>query len=84
MIHFARVDHSPRLQRVLELLEDGVEHTTKDIIKACDVCAVNSIISELRRNGCEIVTRDNGFNDSGAHVYSYRWLKKELQLSAGI
>ncbi|ALO46607.1 hypothetical protein [Pseudohongiella spirulinae] len=50
----AKVDNSERLQRVLKLLKDGREHSTLDIIQAGNVCAVNSIISELRANGYQI------------------------------
>lgn len=45
---------SDRLQRVHALLSDGQARTTMDIIKAADVCAVNSIVAELRENGDSI------------------------------
>ena len=47
----ARIQTSPRLKRVGDYLSDGREHTTLDIVQACQVCAVNSIIAELRQNG---------------------------------
>lgn len=47
----ARVEKSERLQRVDALLADGAHHSTLDIIQRAGVCAVNSIISELRANG---------------------------------
>ena len=50
--HYAKIENSPRLQRTLTLLSDGQWHTTRGIIKIADVCAVNSIISELRSNLC--------------------------------
>ena len=53
-IHSARLETSERLQRVLEVLSDGKPHTTREIIMAADVCAVNTIVSELRDNGCSI------------------------------
>jgi len=46
---------SPRLQRVLALLGDGRPHTTREIVRRAHVVAVNSIISELRANGAEIL-----------------------------
>ncbi len=56
-IRYARVENSPRLQRALDLLQDGQWHSTRDIVRAADVCAVNSIITELRCNGYDIITR---------------------------
>ncbi len=47
----ARLEKSKRLQRVKALLESGYEYSTMDIIQRAQVCAVNSIISELRDNG---------------------------------
>lgn len=53
----AKLETSDRLQRVDALLADGREYSTRDIIIACDVCAVNSIAAELRANGRDIRTR---------------------------
>ena len=39
----ASIESSDRLNRVLELLSQGGEFTTLDIIKEANVCAVNSI-----------------------------------------
>lgn len=50
----AQLTKSDRLKRVRDVLLDGLKHTTRDIIQAAEVCAVNSIISELRLNGCQI------------------------------
>lgn len=47
----AKLDKSDRLKRVDSLLSDGRSHSTLDIIFEAGVCAVNSIISELRANG---------------------------------
>jgi len=33
---------------------DGNRHTTRDIIRKARVCAVNSIISEIRDNGFKV------------------------------
>ena len=54
-MHAAKLENSPRLQRVLSFLRRTHKPTTRDIIKACDVCAVNSIIAELN-------DKTNGFN----------------------
>jgi biotin operon repressor len=53
----ASIERSERLQRVLWLLLDGNWHSTLDIIRRADVCAVNSCISELRANGLRIECR---------------------------
>lgn len=59
-LHAARLESSPRLQRVADLLADGREHTTMEIIQAAGVCDVNSIVAELRSNGFEIFCRRCG------------------------
>jgi hypothetical protein len=51
----ASLERSKRLQRVAKLLSDGQEHSTLDIFTKANVCAVNSIISELRDNGMNIL-----------------------------
>jgi hypothetical protein len=60
LMHFARFDKSDRLQRVYHLLLEGPQ-TTMDIIQKAGVCAVSSIISELRAQGirveCEPIKR---------------------------
>ncbi|MCL6619470.1 MAG: hypothetical protein K6T33_06730 [Thermomonas hydrothermalis] len=66
-MHAASVEKSERLQRVLWLLLDEQWHTTMDIIDGARVCAVNSIIAELRANGLRIETRR-----MGRGVYAYR------------
>ena len=53
-MHAAKIENSPRLQRVYHALRIHKKLTTLDIIKIAGVCAVNSIISELRRNGITI------------------------------
>jgi hypothetical protein len=53
-MHAARLDHSDRLRAVSDLLADGLEHSTMEIIHAAQVCAVSAIISELRVNGLAI------------------------------
>ncbi|MCX8017056.1 MAG: hypothetical protein N2690_04020 [Rhodocyclaceae bacterium] len=50
-MHAARIETSPRLRRVLELLSDGRAKTTLEIVAGAGVCAVNSCIAELRANG---------------------------------
>ena len=70
----ARIETSARLQRVRDLLGDGREHSTLDIVRGARVCAVNSIIHELRCNGmlidCRIITNPA----DGARTWLYRML----------
>lgn len=53
-MHHATLKTSPRLRRVYALLSDGGPHTTREIIQEAGVCAVNSIIAELRANDINI------------------------------
>jgi len=57
------------LQRVFKLLSKGGEYTTLEIIQKAGVCAVNSIISELRANGYEISCQRR------ANKWFYRMIK---------
>ena len=56
-IRAAKIENSDRLRRVLALLSSGGWHGTWEIMQTAQVCAVNSIISELRENGIQIETR---------------------------
>lgn len=56
----ASIQKSDRLARVLDLLSQGGEYSTLDIIKQANVCAVNSIIAELRQNGIDINCQRRG------------------------
>lgn len=53
-MHAASIEKSDRLRRVDALLADGLPHSTMEIIENAHVCAVNSIIAELRANGRDI------------------------------
>ncbi len=59
-MHSASLQKSERLTRVLDLLRVGKELSTLDIIEKAHVCAVNSIISELRQNGINISCKRKG------------------------
>jgi hypothetical protein len=56
----ANFEKSDRLQRVFKLLRRGGEYTTLDIVTKAQVCAVNSIIAELRQNGYNISCQRRG------------------------
>lgn len=53
----ADINRSERLRRVDRLLASGLEYSTMAIIREANVCAVNSIVAELRENGRVIICR---------------------------
>lgn len=76
-MHAARLDRSPRLQRVLDVLRDGREHSTLDLVRSAGVCAVNSCVAELRAQGhridCRVEVAD------GERRWYYRWQRDAYQ-----
>ena len=76
-IKAAKLENSPRLQRVAKYLSDGKPHTTRDIQIACDVCCVGTIVSELR-------DEQNGFDITCTQVakgrFEYTMIGGETQL----
>ncbi|OBS10809.1 hypothetical protein [Acidihalobacter prosperus] len=58
-MHAARIENSPRLQRVAQVLADGQEHSTLEIVARAQVMAVSATIAELRANGRNIVCRQD-------------------------
>ena len=71
-MHAARFERSERLQRAHALLSDGDWHSTRDLVANAQICAVNSVIAELRENGFYIEghwTRDPA---TGQRIYVYR------------
>ncbi len=66
-MHAANVDRSVRLNKVLGILASGAWVGTREIVRAADVCAVNSIISEIRANGIKVNCRCVG---RGRYEYS--------------
>ena len=73
-MHAANLQVSERLQRVANLLGDGEEHSTRDIVLKCNVMAVNSAVSELRANGLNIVCRQRP-SRNGKHHFTYRLIE---------
>ena len=59
-MHAATLDRSSRLRRVRRVLRDHKAHSTMAIIRAARVCAVNSIVAELRQNGLDIRCQRRG------------------------
>jgi hypothetical protein len=61
-MHYAKIKSSPRLQRLLRALSSANYFmdgwlTTMQIIGIAEICAVNSAVSELRRNGYVVESR---------------------------
>ena len=71
-MHAAKLDNSPRLQRVAALLSDGIERSTLDIVSGAKVCAVNSCVAELRANGFYIECRQIRDPATGQRIWLYR------------
>lgn len=65
-MHSANIETSSRLQSVLNVLRDGLPHSTRELIHASGMCAINSIISELRDNGIGVKCEREG------RIYRYR------------
>lgn len=86
-MHAARLYESPRLQRVANLLLSGDWFSTMHIAKKANVCAVNSIISELRANqwvvDCILISTQSGkvwkYKASAIPNEHKEWLKKKLK-----
>lgn len=78
-MHAARIDQSPRLQRVAELLSDGRWYSTLDIIVGAGVCAVNSCVAELRANGLAIECRR-----VGKERFEYRLIRAGADAEAAL
>lgn len=63
LMNSANLKNSARLRRTLKALEDQRDHgldgwiSTRSLIWAAGICAVSSVIAELRDNGCKIETR---------------------------
>jgi hypothetical protein len=78
-IHAAKLEASPRLQRVLNFLrlrgKKGA--TTHEIIEGAHVCAVNSIVDELRENGVLIAGEWVRTHPGGVRAFLYRIVDPE-------
>ena len=80
-MHAARLGRSARLRRVYELLSDGLEHSTLGIALEARVCAVNSIVAELRANGFVIECRQER-GSHGGRIWKYRMTTSAAEESA--
>ena len=66
---------SPRLQRVLRVLMDGKEHTTRDIVRRARVMAVSACVAELRTHGAQIACRQEVQGEPRVRMWLYRMIE---------
>ena len=80
--HYARVEGSPRLQRVLGVLMDRQWHSTRDISLKADCYSVGASIQELRdeRNGCVIETQHHIDGHRSRWEYRMTYCPERLRL----
>lgn len=73
-IHAARLEASPRLQRVLAFLKirGPAGATTREIVEHARVCAVNSCVDELREGGFQISGEWDRTHQAGEKAFRYR------------
>ena len=64
MIHAAKIENSPRLQRFYSVLRKGARLTTRQIIQKANVCNPNTCAAELRDpiNGIPVECKRKGKN----------------------
>ena len=72
----ANLSKSPRLRRLLAVLQDGQSRSTMTLIREASICAVNSAVSELRANGYRVVCHAARHTERGRRgkVWYYRLL----------
>ena len=56
-IHAADPARSPRLMRVLRVLSDGREHSSRELQERADTVAAGTCVSELRAAGYDVSCR---------------------------
>ena len=77
-MHAAKLERSPRLQRVYKYLRRASDwRSTRDIVYGADVMAVNSCVSELRANGIGVDCEPRG------KIYVYRLRAEPEQIGMG-
>ncbi|MCY3730085.1 MAG: hypothetical protein OXF98_01980 [Rhodospirillaceae bacterium] len=84
-MHNAKLDSSPRLQRVLTVLEDATgELSTRDICFAANVHALSSIISELRAPPNNRIITCRQVVDNGERRWLYRLVRPLEQMEMAL
>lgn len=80
-MHAARLENSPRLQRLRAYLSDGRWHSTRDIVFDAHVMAVSAAVSELRDNGLTVECRSTLVD--GRRLFEYRMASGQTSLVDG-
>ena len=70
-MHAATLSRSPRLQRLHDLLKDGLPRSTWEIAQATRLVNVGTYVSELRANGCVIECRQTR-SHRGERIWIYQ------------
>jgi hypothetical protein len=72
-IHYAKLENSKRLQRLLSFLSSGREYTTIQIMQQASIAAVSAAVCELRENNilinCRLLSYDQ---KEGTRTYGYQ------------
>ena len=67
----ASLGKSDRLQRTLKALQDAKGRiSTRSLMRKANICAVNSVIAELRENGADILCEQEVKNGDRRFYYT--------------
>ena len=70
--HHARLENSPRLQRMYKALKSGRWRSLPVLVKLVRTYNVGSTVAELRSNNFDIEHRYDGTTEDGARRSQYR------------
>ena len=81
--HWSHLEGSKPLRRMLRLLCDGRSHSTREIGREADICAVSTAASELRHNGIAVEDAEPAHpiypntGEESPKIYYYYRIKEE-------
>jgi len=78
----ARLENSPRLQQILNTLTDGCWHTSWELSRRYNRCAISTDISELRANGVTIECMRVEGHDGKRSAWAYQIPADKLSLAS--
>jgi hypothetical protein len=73
--HLTNTAHSPRHQRFLDALSDGLWRTNIELCQQAYCTNPGGVASELRANGYHIEKKYERETEHGGRVYKYRWTR---------
>lgn len=77
---FARVENSPRLKAVLKALQEHPHGLTGlDLCMHARIMNPGEVCSELRRQGYDIICREEPKSTAGRRVFRYRLIAEPVQ-----